>query len=80
MAEVRVGKIIQNYMDNGEVESEDPALVMLKQWPVSKQYKENSTKITPKNFQALKSWYVNYINLQNNPIHQHSLREKQKQL
>ncbi|XP_066015450.1 uncharacterized protein [Pocillopora verrucosa] len=45
MAEVRVGKIIQNYMDNGEVESEDPALVMLKQWPVSKQYKDYPEKL-----------------------------------
>lgn len=45
MAEVRVGKIIQNYMDNGEVESEDPALVMLKQWPASRQYKDYPEKL-----------------------------------
>ena len=32
-------------MDNGEVESEDPALVMLKQWPASKQYKDYPEKL-----------------------------------
>ena len=43
--EVRVERIIQNYKDNGELDSEDPALVMLKQWPASKQYKDRPDKL-----------------------------------
>ena len=42
MDEVRVEILIQKYKDNGELVSEDPALVMLKKWPASKQYQDNS--------------------------------------
>ena len=42
MDEVRVERLIQKYKDNGELANEDPALVMLKKWPVSKQYQYNS--------------------------------------
>ena len=45
MNEIRVERIIQNYKDNGELDSEDPALVMLKQWPASKQYKDRPDKL-----------------------------------
>ena len=45
MDEVRVERLIQKYKDNGELASEDPALVMLKQWPAYKQYKDNSDKL-----------------------------------
>ena len=41
MDQVTVEKLIQKYKDNGELQREDPALVMLKQWPGSKQYKDN---------------------------------------
>lgn len=37
MDEVRVEGLIKKYQDNGEMDSVDPALVMLKQWPASKQ-------------------------------------------
>ena len=42
MDEVRVERLIENYKNNGELASEDPALVMLKKWPASKQYRHNS--------------------------------------
>ena len=45
MDEVRVGRLIQKYKDNGELVSEDPALVMLKKWPASKQYQDNSDRL-----------------------------------
>ena len=45
MDEVRVEKLIQKYKDNGELASEDPALVMLKRWPASKQYQYNSDRL-----------------------------------
>ena len=45
MNEVRVQRLIQKYKDNGELESEDPALVMLKTWPTSKRYKDNPDKL-----------------------------------
>ncbi|XP_022809422.1 uncharacterized protein LOC111346398 [Stylophora pistillata] len=45
MDEVQVERLIQKYKDNGEVDSEDPALVMLKQWPASKQFKDNPEKL-----------------------------------
>ena len=45
MDEVRVERLIQKYKDNGEVTSEDPALVMLKKWPASKQYQDNSDRL-----------------------------------
>ena len=46
MDEVQVERLIQKYKDNGEVDNEDPALVMLKMWPASRQYKDNSDKLT----------------------------------
>ena len=45
MNEVRVQRLIQKYKDNGELDSEDPALVMLKTWPTSKRYKGNPDKL-----------------------------------
>ena len=45
MNEVRVQRLIQKYKDNGELDSEDPALVMLKTWPTSKRYKDNPDKL-----------------------------------
>ena len=41
MDEVRVERLIQKFKDNGGLVSEDPALVMLKKWPTSKQYQDN---------------------------------------
>ena len=41
MDEVRVERLIQKYKDNGEMPNEDPALVILKRWPMAKQYKDN---------------------------------------
>ncbi|XP_022799937.1 transient receptor potential cation channel subfamily A member 1-like [Stylophora pistillata] len=45
MDEVRVERLIQNYKVNGELDGEDPALVMLKHWPASKQYKDKPDKL-----------------------------------
>ena len=45
MDEVRIEGLIQKYKDNGKLNSEDPALVMLKMWPGSKQYRENSDRL-----------------------------------
>lgn len=45
MDEVRVERLIQKYKDNGELASEDPALLMLKKWPSSKQYKDNPDRL-----------------------------------
>ena len=45
MDEVRVERLIQKYKDNGELASEDPALVMLKKWPASKQHQYNSDRL-----------------------------------
>ena len=42
MDEVRVERLIQKYKNSGELVSEDPALVMLKKWPASKQNQDNS--------------------------------------
>ena len=42
MDEVHVERLIQ---DRGEFVSGDPAFVMLKQWPASKQYKDNPEKL-----------------------------------
>jgi len=47
MDEVRVERLIQNYRDNGELVSEDPALVMFKKWPASKQYQDNYSDCLP---------------------------------
>ena len=45
MNEVRLQRLIQKYKDNGVLETEDPALVMLKTWPTSKRYKGNPDKL-----------------------------------
>ena len=45
MDEVRVEMLIQKYKYNGELASEDPALVMLKKWPALKQYQYNSDRL-----------------------------------
>ena len=45
MDDVSVERLIQDYKNNGELASEDPALLMLKNWPASKQYKDNSDKL-----------------------------------
>ena len=42
---ITVERLAQKYRDNGELESADPALMMLKQWPASKQYKENPERL-----------------------------------
>ena len=44
MDEVRVERLMQKYKDNGEQVNKDPALVVLKQWPASKQYRDNSDR------------------------------------
>ena len=45
MDEVRVERLIQKFKENGELVSEDPALVMLKKWPTSKQYQNNLDRL-----------------------------------
>ena len=45
MNEVQVQRLIQKYKQTGELESEDPALVILKRWPASKKYKDNPDKL-----------------------------------
>ena len=45
MNEVQVEIMIQNYKECGELDSEDPALVMLKQWPASTLYKNRPDKL-----------------------------------
>ena len=45
MDEVRVERLIQKFKDNGELASEDPALVMLKTWPALKQYQSKSDRL-----------------------------------
>ena len=45
MDEVRVEKMIQEYKDNGEQDIDDPALLMLKKWPASEQYKDKPDKL-----------------------------------
>ncbi|XP_022779717.1 uncharacterized protein LOC111321174, partial [Stylophora pistillata] len=45
LGEVHVERMIQKYKDSGELDHEDPALVMLKQWPASKQYQDNPDKL-----------------------------------
>lgn len=51
--EVHVERLIENYKDGGELCSEDPALLMLKKWPVSRKYYDNPEKL-PK----LNNWCV----------------------
>ena len=45
MDEVIAENLIQKFKENGELDSEDPALLMLKRWPASKQYQENPEKL-----------------------------------
>lgn len=45
MDAVSVERLIQRFRDNGELENEDPALLLLKQWPESKKYKDNPEKL-----------------------------------
>ena len=45
MNEVHVEKLIWKYKDSGELDSEDPALLMLKKWPASEQYKDNPDEL-----------------------------------
>lgn len=45
MDEVHVERLIQNYKDGGKLCSEDPALLMLKKWPVSRKYYDNPEKL-----------------------------------
>ncbi|XP_022810215.1 uncharacterized protein LOC111347217 [Stylophora pistillata] len=45
MDEVTAEKLIRKFKDNGKLDSEDPALLMLKRWPASKQYQENPEKL-----------------------------------
>lgn len=45
MDQVHVERVIQKYKDGGELVSEDPALLMLKKWPVYKQYKDDPDKL-----------------------------------
>ena len=45
MDEVRVERLVQKYKESGELDSEDPALLMLKKWLVSKQCKDNAEKL-----------------------------------
>ena len=45
MDEVTVERPIQKYKDNGELDREDPALLMLKAWPASRKYKSNPDKL-----------------------------------
>lgn len=45
MHEVYVEKLIEKYKDDGELNSEDPALVMLKTWPTFRQYKDKPDKL-----------------------------------
>ncbi|PFX15199.1 hypothetical protein AWC38_SpisGene20588 [Stylophora pistillata] len=41
MDEVSVQSMIQKYKDSGQLACKDPALLMLKRWPASKQFKNN---------------------------------------
>ena len=45
MDEVQVERLIQEYKDSGELDSEDPALLMLKKWPTSVYYKDDPEKL-----------------------------------
>lgn len=45
MDEVHVERLIENYKDGGELCREDPALLMLKKWPVSRKYYDNPEKL-----------------------------------
>lgn len=43
--EARVERLIQKYKKNGELDSEDPALLMLKRWPLAKQFQDNTDSL-----------------------------------
>lgn len=45
MDAVGVERLIQSFKDNGELDHEDPALLLLKQWPECKKYKDNPEKL-----------------------------------
>ncbi|PFX13155.1 hypothetical protein AWC38_SpisGene22794 [Stylophora pistillata] len=45
MDEVSVERLIKEYQDKGQMDNEDPALLMLKKWPSAKQFTENSDKL-----------------------------------
>ncbi|XP_022805191.1 uncharacterized protein LOC111342382 [Stylophora pistillata] len=45
MDEVLLERLIQKYKANGGLDREDPALLMLKIWPASKQYKDSPEKL-----------------------------------
>ena len=61
MDEVRVERLIQKYKDNGELVSEDPALVMLKKWAASKQYQANSHRLTGLEQLVCIMYKINYL-------------------
>lgn len=43
--EARVERLIQKYKKNGELDAEDPALLMLKRWPLAKQFQDNTDSL-----------------------------------
>ncbi|PFX12115.1 hypothetical protein AWC38_SpisGene23977 [Stylophora pistillata] len=45
MDEVQAERLIQKYKEGGELNCEDPALLMLKKWPTSVEYKDNPEKL-----------------------------------
>ena len=45
MDAVGVERLIQSFKDNGELDHEDPALLLLKQWLECKKYKGNPEKL-----------------------------------
>lgn len=45
MDEVRVNRLIDKYKKNGEQPSEDPFLVMLKNWPLHRSCRDNSNRL-----------------------------------
>ena len=70
MDEVRVKRLIQKYKDSGELVSEDPALVMLKKWPASKQYQDNSDCLPGlEQLVCIKLVYLKWYKLQAKKIH-----------
>ncbi|XP_066015291.1 uncharacterized protein [Pocillopora verrucosa] len=45
MDEVQVERLIQRFKESGEIACGNPALLMLKKWPVSKKYNDNPDKL-----------------------------------
>ena len=64
MDEVHVEKLIWKYKDSGELDSEDPALLMLKKWPASEQYKDNPDKL--RGLEQLVCWHLSFSELKIN--------------